>query len=138
MQKKNRGFSLIELMIVLAIVAILGAIGYPSYQQHIIRANRADAQQFMLSIASREEQYVLDARSYTAVIGSGGLNLTAPPELVSRYTFGMTCTGSDASCSAGAPPAYTITATAIGPQASDGNLTLDNSGTKSPASKWTR
>ena len=125
------GFTLIEVLMAVAIVSILAAIAYPSYQQHIIRANRVDAQQFMLSVASQEEQFMLDARSYTATIGAGGLNLTPPPELVSRYTFTVAII-------AGPPPGHTITATAIGPQASDGNLTLDNFGSKSPIAKWTK
>ena len=123
------GFTLIEVMVVVVIMAILAAIAYPSYQAYIIRANRSAAQQFMLSIASREEQYVIDARAYTATIGAGGLNLTQPAETTARYTFAVTV-------SAGPPPGYTITATAIGRQASDGDLTLDNLGVKAPADKW--
>lgn len=139
------GFTLIELMIVVTVIAVLAAIGYPSYQDYVIRANRSAAQQFMLNLANREEQYLLDARTYTATIGASGLNLTAPPELGSRYTFAVAVT-------AGPPPTYTITATPIStsPQARDlydplgntannvGPLTLNNLGQKGPAVKWTR
>ncbi len=123
------GITLIELLVVLAIVGILAAIGYPSYQNYVIRANRSAAQQFMLNIANRQEQYVLDARVYTNVIGAGGLNLTVPPELTSRYTFNVALT-------AGPPPGYTINAVAIGPQAADGALAMNSDGTKTPADKW--
>ena len=125
-----RGFSLIELMIALAIVAILAAVGYPSYQSHVIKANRAAAQQFMLEIANKEEQYMLDSRAYTATIGTGGLGLTQPSETTARYTF----TVDVASCTP--TPCYTITATAKNAQLSDGNLTLNNLGTKTPTAKW--
>lgn len=128
--RKSGGMTLIELMIVIAIISILAAIAFPSYQDYIIRANRSRAQQFVLEIANREGQYLLDARLYTATIGAGGLNLTAPAELATRYTFIVALTGP--------PPGYLITATAIGGQASDGNLTLDDLGTKTPADKWTK
>jgi type IV pilus assembly protein PilE len=126
------GFTLLELMIVVVIVAILAAVGIPSYREYIIRGNRSGAQQFMLSIASRQEQFRLDARSYAdSITASTGLGLTEPAELGTRYTFSM---ANDAAF----PNAttYVITATAIGPQASDGDLTLDNLGTKAPADKW--
>lgn len=129
-QRRNwGGFTLTELLTVVVIIGILAAVAYPSYQNYIIRANRSAAQQFMLDIANREEQYMLDARVYTATIGAGGLALTTPAQLTSRYTFAV-------ALNAGPPPAYTITATAIGPQAGDGALTLASDGTKAPADKW--
>ena len=124
-----RGVTLVELMIVVVVIGILAAIGYPSYRDYVIRANRSAAQQFMMTIASRQEQYLLDARTYTGTIGTGGLGLPQPGETTSRYDFSVTL-------NAGLPPTYTITATAKGPQASDGNLTLDSNGTKTPADKW--
>ncbi len=127
--RRSAGFTLIELMVVTAVISILAAIAYPSYQNYIVRANRSSAMQFMLYMASREEQFLLDASSYTATIGAGGLNLAPPADLATRYTFTVAVT-------AGPPPTYTVTATAIGNQASDGNLTLDNLGQKLPADKW--
>lgn len=128
--KTQSGFTLIELMITVAVIAILAAIAYPSYTQYLVRANRSAAQQFLLDIANREEQYLLDARQYTNIPGSetGGLNMTTPPEVDRYYTIGIT----------GAPSAYTITATpkAGTSQAGDGNLTLTNTGAKTPADKW--
>ena len=62
---RTRGFTLVELMIVLVVIAVLAAIALPSYQTYVIRAKRAQAQQFMQDIANREEQFRLDARTYT-------------------------------------------------------------------------
>jgi len=131
MQRRAAGVTLIELLVVVVMIAILAAVAYPSYQSHVIRANRSVAQQFMMTIGNRQEQYNLDANSYTATIGTGGLGLTVPAEIAGRYTFAITVTG-------GPPPGYTVTATAIGPQASDGPLTLRSDGTKSPPTKWQR
>jgi len=126
-RRASGGFTLIELMIVVAIIGILAMIGIPSYDRYVIRSNRAVAKQFMLSAASKQEQYLLDARQYATTISA--LGLTAPTELANRYTFAF------AACAAPCTT-YTLTATAIGSQVSDGNLTLDNLGTKSPADKW--
>ena len=69
----RNGFTLLELMIVCAIVAVLAAIALPSYRNYVVRANRAQAKQFMGDIANREEQYLFDQRSYTTTVGTGGL-----------------------------------------------------------------
>ncbi len=133
------GFTLIEIMIVVVIIGILAAIAVPSYTQHVKKAKRAQAMQVMLKIASREEQYVLDARAYSTVLaGSSSIGLKTTED---TFTCSATqCANADYTIAvtliAGPPPGYTVTATAIGSQASDGNLTLDNLGTKTPADKW--
>lgn len=57
MVKQQKGFTLIELMIVVAVIAILAAIAYPSYQEYIRRTKRADMQSTMLDIAARIQRY---------------------------------------------------------------------------------
>jgi type IV pilus assembly protein PilE len=134
----ERGFTLIELIIAVVIVGILAAIALPSYNQQILRANRAQAKQFMEDIANRQEQYLLDQRSYTATIGSGGLGMTAPQETTGRYTFGAAAGGNDCLGAALPTPGYSVTATATGAQATDGNLCLDSVNHKTPTDKWQR
>lgn len=135
--KKLKGFTLIELMIVVVIIGILAAIAMPSYNSYVTKANRSAAQSYMTTIAQKEELYILDARAYTTTIGSGGLGLTQPAETNNKYTFSVAINqASDADGTALPTPNYVITATAVGTQASDGNLTLDSRGKKRPADKW--
>ena len=133
---KRGGFTLLELMIVCVIVGVLAAIALPSYRNYVVRANRAQAKQFMGDIANREEQYLFDQRSYTTTIGTGGLATTAPSETTGNYTFAVTIAGNDCLGVALPPRGYAITATAVGAQASDGNLCLDSLNQKTPVAKW--
>jgi type IV pilus assembly protein PilE len=58
MRSNSRGFTLIELMIVVAVIAILAAIAYPSYSRYVLRAKRADAKQQLLQAAQWTERYM--------------------------------------------------------------------------------
>jgi type IV pilus assembly protein PilE len=131
---RQAGFTLIELMMTVAIVAILASVAYPSYQQHIIRSNRSEALQFMLMIANREEENLLNTRSYTDL---AGLGLSPPSRLAAFYSFtaaaATACNGVNLTA-----PAFCITATPVASssQKNDGTLTLDSQGNKKPADKW--
>ncbi len=128
---RNKGFTVVELLIVLAVIGILTAVAFPSYQNHVRKAARAAAQAAMMQVADREAQYLLDARNYA--VGTSALttlNVTVPTDVSSRYT--ITVTASDGTGTASTPPSYTIVATPItgGPQAADGTLTLTHTGAK--------
>jgi type IV pilus assembly protein PilE len=130
----GRGFTLIELMIAVAIIGILTAIGYPSYQNHLRKGARAAAQVEMMKIADRQAQYLMDARTYA--LGSGALtalNITLPADVTSRYT--VTVTAADGTDTPSVPPSYTVKATPLttGPQVPDGELTLTHAGVKTRA-----
>jgi type IV pilus assembly protein PilE len=123
-------------MIVAVIVAVLAAIALPAYSQYVTRANRTQAKQFLQDIANREEQYLLDQRGYSGTLGSGGLGMTPPTETSGLYTFTPSAGGNDCTGAALPTPGYSITATAIGTQASDGALCLDSVNNRTPIDKW--
>ncbi len=78
----RRGFTLIELMVVVAVIGILTMIAYPSYQSYVIRGNRSQAQQFLMDIAQREEQFRLDQGRYTSSLTDLGSSV---PAQVAKY-----------------------------------------------------
>lgn len=123
------GFTLIELMIVVAIIGILTAIAYPSYQQYVIRANRTAAQAEMMDIANRQQQFLLTNRSYVSKATLELSGYALPSDVSSKYSYAIALGGA-------AVPSYTITFTPTGSQASDGNLVLTSEGVKTPADKW--
>lgn len=141
MPARQRGFTLIELMITVAVVGILAAVAYPSYTQYIVRANRSAAQSFMFAVANKQEQYMLDARRYAGgATALTDLGMAVPADVSGKYTITATCTMPTAvgNCTAAAgTPAYVITGQPIGTQATNdtkcGTLTLNQRGGKTPA-----
>jgi type IV pilus assembly protein PilE len=69
---KTRGFTLVELMITVVIVAILAAIAVPSYRNYVMRSQRSEATTVLLRIQAAQEKFFLQNNGYT-------LNLAAPP-----------------------------------------------------------
>jgi type IV pilus assembly protein PilE len=126
-----RGFTLIELMITVAVIAILAAIAVPSYYQYTLRSNRSAAESAMQEIASAQERYMVDSRQFAGALTT--LGYSVPPTVSPNYTVVTVATA--ASASGGTPPNYTITATPISNQVRDtscGTLTLKGDGTKLP------
>jgi type IV pilus assembly protein PilE len=127
-KRLNKGFTLIELMIVVVIVAILTTIAYPSYRDYITRGRRADGQAALLDLASRMERYYSQQNTYqTATIGTGTATDVRATNLSPDGWYTL-------SISAQTPSSYTLQAIPNNQQATDDRrcqtLTLNSLGVK--------
>lgn len=131
---RRRGFTLIELMIAVALVAILAAVALPSYTEYIKRSSRGAAQSELVELAAVQEKIFLNSNAYaisvtTAYSGSstGGLGATTGLSRDSRYSFSTTVNGAS----------FTLIATPVSgsTQTGDGNLSIDAQGQRTWGSK---
>lgn len=112
MRYRQTGFTLIELMIVVAIVAILAGIGYPSYSSYIQTTHRNDAKAGLYKLVNLQEQFFLDNDRYaTTLEGSASNALNGWSDDSDYYDFILDASSSETS--------YTAVATASGSQATD-------------------
>jgi type IV pilus assembly protein PilE len=99
-RSRNRGVTLLELMAVVTVIGILGAIAIPSYRQYVMRAQRTEAKSALLRLQTNQERFYLTNRTYSgdpAVLGFAG-NITE------RGTYALVIAGAGAN-------GYTATAT---------------------------
>lgn len=131
---KLRGFTLIELMVAVVVIAIIAAVGFPSYQEYIRRGKRAEGKAHLMRAAQQMERYYSLNNCYpsnTATCGSAASSAAAltavsvnahSGDSVASSAYNLTVTTT--------PQAYTLTATPTFTDTKCGNLTLSNTGAK--------
>lgn len=131
-----RGFTLIELMIAVVIVAILASVAYPSYQAYLRQGHRSAAQAFMMEIAQRQQNHLMNSRSYASTLTA----LSYPADSLAGFPANHSVkvrvapyyTLATLGASAGPPPSFAmeLTPVASSNQAADGSLCLTNAGAR--------
>lgn len=130
-----RGFTLIELMIAVAIVGILAAFAYPAYLSKVRETRRSDGQAMLMEVMQAEQRYYTlhSPPTYTTTLGSGGLAYPAPGGAVSSAKGYYSITAGTCSNGDSVTACVELTATPKGDQTNDTvckNLTLDSLGNK--------
>ena len=152
MTERASGFTLIELMIVVTIIGILAAITLPAYDGYIRRGNRTVAKTVLAEIASRQENFFTDRKTYASNLGQDAGELgyfTADTFYIGRNGVPVASASgaiySIAMPVAGTVTSFSVTATAVGAQAKDAQcvtLSINNAGSKTSTGGgtdcWTR
>ena len=123
-EKKLSGMTLIELMIVVAIIGIIAAIAYPNFTDYVKQSRRADAMGELMKLQMAQEEYRLRNSSYATI---ADLGFTSSSEF---YTFTVSNIGAET---------YTLTATATGAQVSDtecATMSINQNDQKTPTTCW--
>lgn len=128
-----KGFSLLELLIVMVVAGIIAAIAVPSYQEQSRRSQRSAATTALFDATSRQEQFFLDNKTYTTTIIAGGLNMNAITE---SGSYALSVDAPTGACPL--DRCYSVRATPQGAQSADscGALTINSERVKSPNDCW--
>jgi type IV pilus assembly protein PilE len=109
LRTNQRGFTLVELMITVAVIGLLSAIAYPSYQQQVAKGRRTDAKQSLLELSQKLERYYTERGTYAnATLGAGGIY----PNVSSGGYYSLAITAQSAD-------GFTVRATPVGNQVGD-------------------
>jgi len=117
---KNQGFTLIEIMIVVAIIGIIAAIALPGYTNYVRRAKAAEATSTLADLKIKMEQYFQDNRTY---VNTGGLTAPCAPPAGTVKFFAYTCSAQSAT-------AFTLVADPLATDMAGFQFTINQAGLK--------
>lgn len=122
--RKMHGLTLVELMVTVAILAVVAAIAIPAYQTQAAKSKRADGIAMLMDVAAKQERFIIDNNVYTSDMTALGYSASPAASEKGYYKVSAALTDSNLT--------YTLTATAQSTQASDvcGNLTLTSKGVR--------
>lgn len=124
MNQRARGFTLIELMVTVVIVGILAAVALPSYQEYVLRGNRAEGQMMLTTAAARQERYRIQNNGYADTVAKL-YGQTAKKSETEKYTLQVDV------ASGGGDGGFTVSAVPSFSDASCGTLSLNALGDRS-------
>jgi type IV pilus assembly protein PilE len=134
-RSSSAGFTLIELMVAIAIAAVLATIAVSSYTNQVRKTRRTEARNALLDLAAREERFFSTNNAYTTAFGGLGYAAAFPQPVGSGYYTVSVCVapGPGPACAGNAVTGniFVLTATAVGVQAKDtacASFTVDNTG----------
>jgi type IV pilus assembly protein PilE len=141
----DRGFSLVELMIVVVIIGVLAGIAYPNYQEYILRSSRVAAQSELTELSGLQEKIYLNSNAFSASVtaayngtSAGGLGKTTGNSQDGKYAFTVSPSVSGQTYTLTATPVDASTLAAIGvfTISSTGARVCDNTKTWCSSGRW--